>query len=247
MSIGSRDEDRFRVRGTSMSNTSGSPSDVTSQVQDAADQAKEKAGEIAGQAKQTTTERANEQKDRAVDSLGSLARAFGDVGNQLRDENPTIARYADMAADKIDQFAGQIGGRDVTDLLGDVEDYARRNPAVFIGGAFALGIVGARFLKSSRPSTSGWSASGASPYRASGDYQQAGARYSGYTGRDATPPRTSYRTAGYQQPTSPASYAPDQPVSRTPQAGRDAFGDADPSMTSGATRPGFEEDRHGTR
>jgi hypothetical protein len=30
-----------------------------------------------------------------------------------------------------------------------VEDFARRNPAVFLGGAFALGLVGARFIKSS--------------------------------------------------------------------------------------------------
>jgi hypothetical protein len=37
-------------------------------------------------------------------------------------------------------------------LIDDVEDFARREPAVFIGGAIAIGLVAARFLKSSRRS-----------------------------------------------------------------------------------------------
>jgi len=36
-------------------------------------------------------------------------------------------------------------------LLADVQQLARRQPAVFIGSAFELGLVGARFLKSSQP------------------------------------------------------------------------------------------------
>jgi len=32
-----------------------------------------------------------------------------------------------------------------------VEGYARRNPAVFVGAAFALGFLAARFLKTSSP------------------------------------------------------------------------------------------------
>ena len=34
-------------------------------------------------------------------------------------------------------------------MLSDVKDFARKNPAIFLGGAFAMGIVAARFLKSS--------------------------------------------------------------------------------------------------
>lgn len=150
MSTGSRDAGSARTRNSEMSSSSSGSSEMTSQVQDAAEQAKQKAGEVADQAKQTTASRANEQKDKAADSLGSVARAFDDVGNQLRDQNPTMAHYADMASDKIEQFASQISNRDVTDLLGDVEDFARRNPAAFLGGAIAyagfLAIVAAAVL-----------------------------------------------------------------------------------------------------
>lgn len=128
MSTGSRDADSARTRNSEMSSSSSGSSEMTSQVQDAAEQAKQKAGEVADQAKQTTASRANEQKDKAADSLGSVARAFDDVGNQLRDQNPTMAHYADMASDKIEQFASQISNRDVTDLLGDVEDFCAAQP-----------------------------------------------------------------------------------------------------------------------
>jgi hypothetical protein len=33
--------------------------------------------------------------------------------------------------------------------VSEAEDFARRQPALFLGGAFALGLLGARFLKSS--------------------------------------------------------------------------------------------------
>lgn len=243
MTTGNYDADRLRGHETSGMSSS---SDVGSQVQDAAGQAKEKAGQVAEQAKQTTTSRANEQKEKAVDSLGSVARAVGDVGNQLRDQNPALARYADMASEKIDQLAGQLNTRDVTDLMADVEDYARRNPAMFLGGAFVLGMAGARFLKSSRPASSSFSSQGEYQYRGPGGYRTADTRYSGYPTRAATPPRTSYQTAGYQQPTTPAYNEPDQTPSYGQSAGRDAFGDTSRSTTE-SMRPGVEEGRHGTR
>ena len=42
--------------------------------------------------------------------------------------------------------------------MSDAEDWARRNPALFLGGAFALGLLASRFLKSGmgRQSQSSW-------------------------------------------------------------------------------------------
>lgn len=247
MSTGSRDAGSARTRNSEMSSSSSGSSEMTSQVQDAAEQAKQKAGEVADQAKQTTASRANEQKDKAADSLGSVARAFDDVGNQLRDQNPTMAHYADMASDKIEQFASQISNRDVTDLLGDVEDFARRNPAAFLGGAFALGMAAARFLKSSQPSGS---SSDRAMMRYSGSENRfaTGSRYPGHMDRAATPPRTNYHTAGNQQSTSPGYYSPDAPSTSTGQTGgRGAFGNTDPTMTTDTRRSDSGEDRYGTR
>ena len=40
---------------------------------------------------------------------------------------------------------------EVEDLVNRTESWARQNPALFLGGAFVIGVLGARFLKSSRP------------------------------------------------------------------------------------------------
>ena len=43
----------------------------------------------------------------------------------------------------------QIRNRDVGELVNEVQRFARRQPALFVGSAFAIGVIGARFLKSS--------------------------------------------------------------------------------------------------
>jgi hypothetical protein len=39
--------------------------------------------------------------------------------------------------------------KDVNEMLRDVQQFARRQPALFIGGSFAAGLLAARFLRSS--------------------------------------------------------------------------------------------------
>jgi hypothetical protein len=54
-----------------------------------------------------------------------------------------------MASDQLRRFADQIREKGVADMLDDVNTFARRRPALFIGGAFLVGVGLARFLKSS--------------------------------------------------------------------------------------------------
>jgi len=90
------------------------------------------------------------QKDRATDSLGSVIHAVRQTTGQLRsDKHDTIAGYIDQAADQIDRWSQRLREKDVNDIVRDVQQLARRQPAAFIGSAFALGLVGARFIKSS--------------------------------------------------------------------------------------------------
>jgi hypothetical protein len=56
----------------------------------------------------------------------------------------------DKAADQIENWSRQLREKDIDELLSDVQTLARRQPGVFIGSAFAIGLLGARFLKSSR-------------------------------------------------------------------------------------------------
>lgn len=104
---------------------------------------------ILGGIKQNVTTRVDEQKNRAADGLGGIANVIRNAGNELRSENETIASYVDQASDQLRRFADQIREKGVGDMLDDLNGFARRRPALFIGGAFLIGIGLARFLKSS--------------------------------------------------------------------------------------------------
>jgi hypothetical protein len=104
---------------------------------------------LLGGIKQNVTSRVDEQKNRAADGLGGIANVFRNAGNELRNENEALASYVDMASDQLRRFADQIREKGVDDMMDDVHNFARRRPALFIGGAFLIGIGIARFLKSS--------------------------------------------------------------------------------------------------
>jgi hypothetical protein len=104
-------------------------------------------------------ERANAQittqKDRATDGLGTIAQAVRRSTQELRGgSHDTLAEYVEQAADQLERLSTHLKSKDVGELLHDAQRLARRRPVVFIGSAFALGLIGARFLKSSRPRTS---------------------------------------------------------------------------------------------
>jgi ElaB/YqjD/DUF883 family membrane-anchored ribosome-binding protein len=92
----------------------------------------------------------NTQKDRATEGIGSVAQAVRQSSQQLRDQHhETIAQYIDQAAGQLERFSTRLRERRAEDLLQDAQRFARRNPALFVGSAFAAGLLAARFLKSS--------------------------------------------------------------------------------------------------
>ena len=101
------------------------------------------------------------QKDRATEGVSSVAQAVRQSTQQLRDnKHETIAQYMEQAVDRVEQFADQLKEKDVNELMRDAQQFARRNPALFVGAAFGVGVVAARFLKSSSRNTAttstGW-------------------------------------------------------------------------------------------
>jgi len=107
--------------------------------------------------------RLGSQKDQMAGTVGSVARAFRETSKQLQQgDDQFVAEYFDGAAERIEQFSSQLRQRSVDELIGDAESFARRQPAIFLGGAFFLGAMAARFLKSSRPAP-GAMANGSGP------------------------------------------------------------------------------------
>lgn len=93
----------------------------------------------------------NRGKERLAESLGSVAEALRVSSGHLREQQQDVPRqYIDRAARQVEQLSSYLRRSDLSDMAHSVEDFARRQPAVFLGGAFLLGLLGARFLRSSR-------------------------------------------------------------------------------------------------
>ena len=121
----------------------------------------QQAKETAGQAYEKVTEQASSQiitqKDNLARGLSSVADGIRQMGENLRggeQQTPIAgltAKYGDSLASQVEQVSNYFEKKDLRELVKDVEVFARRNPAIFIGGAFALGVAAARFLKSGNP------------------------------------------------------------------------------------------------
>jgi hypothetical protein len=114
------------------------------------DQAQGAAGQIAEQAKQQATSQLESQKDRAVDTLVTVAQALRQTGQQLQQqEQGAVGGYVEQAAERVERMTNHLRSHDVPELITQTQDFARRQPGLFVAGALALGFLGARFLMSS--------------------------------------------------------------------------------------------------
>jgi len=150
--------------------------EVTGQVKETvgqvADQAQQAAGQMVDQARQQVSSRLAGQKDRAAEGLTSVAQALRQTSQQLREhDQQSVTGYIEGAASQVERVSNYLKQNDLGGLIDDVERFARRQPALFLGGTFMLGLLGARFLKSSRPAMGvggGYSGSTALAQRQSG-------------------------------------------------------------------------------
>lgn len=134
---------------------------VVEESKEMMDQAQEKAADMATTVKKETKAVAEQAADQArsmaatrkedvVYELEGVAHALRDVGDTLTDQDQGhLAKYSNQAADRIERVHDYLEARDVGDLIADAEDFGRRQPELFLGGAFTAGLLIGRFFKSS--------------------------------------------------------------------------------------------------
>jgi hypothetical protein len=128
--------------------------------QDLLQHAKHATGEIVNQVQQQAGTQIERQKESAANDLTQVVNAVRRFGESLgADQGGPIARYAaeygDKAAQKLEQLSTYIREQDPKRLLADVQNFGRRRPAILLGGAFLLGLAGARLIKSSMDAGTG--------------------------------------------------------------------------------------------
>jgi hypothetical protein len=156
------------------------------------DRARKKAGELmeqAGETAQDMRERArsavDQQKDAAAGRIEGVAQALRSASDDLEHRGqPMVAEYSRQVAEGLESMANWVSKRNIDDMVGGIEDFARQRPIAFMGGAMVAGFALARFMKSSsaRRSRTGGSAYGREYRGASGSYGQGMPRRSEYGG-----------------------------------------------------------------
>ena len=134
-----------------MDRSTGSPPTLKEQAADLSRKAGEGVRQAASQAQSGARARIEREKQDAAATLSSVATTLLNSGLQLRDDRqPMAGEYIERAARQIERAADYVQNKDLREVVSEVEDFARRRPGLFIGSAFAAGLLAARFLKSSQ-------------------------------------------------------------------------------------------------
>ncbi|MFL6577818.1 MAG: hypothetical protein ACJ8MR_14450 [Povalibacter sp.] len=113
------------------------------------DQSTRSRSALADKVKQDSRDRLERGKQVAADQVEQIADALDQAGSRLNDGQPTIASYATRMADGLDQLAQRLRSSSLEELTRDTRTVATRNPAAFLLGSAAVGLLLARFLKAS--------------------------------------------------------------------------------------------------
>ena len=119
---------------------------VGASAEDAIETTRGMAHQLFGDVRNAAEEMLEERKERAAESVHGVADALRRTAGDLRGENEAIARYAERAADTVERFSSTVRERRFGDMIADLDDFARRQPTLFLVGAIAAGFVTGRFL-----------------------------------------------------------------------------------------------------
>jgi len=84
-----------------------------------------------------------------ADYLTGIANSLRRASLHFETPMPNAGEYVDKAASQLENFADTLRARDPAELVNEVRNFARREPAVVVCGAVIAGFAIVRFLKSS--------------------------------------------------------------------------------------------------
>lgn len=137
--------------GTTGSDGSTGTDQMQQSTSAVANSVQQAASNLAGQAGDTAHVVLKDQRTNAAQSLNTVSNAISQVGQQLsqNDQTAPIAGVISAAAGQIQNAASYLEHHNVEQIVDEVRGFARREPALFLGGAFLAGLLAARFLKAS--------------------------------------------------------------------------------------------------
>lgn len=151
------------MSSTNFGSTSSTTDEAKAQVGNLAGTTREEAANVAAEAKAQARnvlddartmidDQTRSQRDRLVES----ARGFSGDLEQMAEAGPDgmAGDVARQVADKLRSLSEHLDGREPSDLLEDVRDFARRRPGVFLLGALGAGVAFGRLARGTKDARS---------------------------------------------------------------------------------------------
>ncbi|WP_330350872.1 hypothetical protein [Streptomyces sp. NBC_00582] len=116
------------------------------QAKAVAGEARQQVGAVAGDLRSRAMNEAEQQSRRAAGSLHQWADDLAGLAENAKSDSPA-RNLAAQAADGGHRAADYLEEQGVEGVLTDMQDFARRRPGMFLGGALLAGLVVGRFVK----------------------------------------------------------------------------------------------------
>ena len=131
----------------------GEAASTSDRAKQQAQVAQEKMKETAGTMQSRMREQVDQRSTQAGEQVSVSAHALRSTSEHLREEGQDgPARAAERAADQAERLGGYLTESNADRILGDVEDFGRRQPLAVVAIGVAAGFAASRFLKASSSS-----------------------------------------------------------------------------------------------
>jgi len=202
------------------------------QARNVAQETKVQVRDLVGEARSQMAQQARTGQQKAADGVRALAGELREMTRGGAQAGPA-SEVARQLADRAEQAADWLGGREPGDLVDSVRDFARRKPGVFLLGATLAGALAGRLARGVVDSSTGGAESDARP-RA--PHPRTG-EPAGYPRVPTTPPTDDSSTA------EPGGPVPPGHAAVPPFSGLDPVGE--PAPRPGAAGVGALSREHG--
>jgi hypothetical protein len=124
--------------------------ETAERAQQAQEAVQEQVQEKAEQARGKLREEVDNRSTEIGQQVSGTSEAIREAASQLREKGQDApARATEQAAEKMEEAGRWLTESDADRILGDVEDFARRQPWAVLAGGLVVGFAASRFLKSS--------------------------------------------------------------------------------------------------
>lgn len=127
------------------------PSNDGSTEGNARERISQAASGVAGKAKDTARRVLSKSTERIGNSGYAASSALRRAAAEVDDS--WVSAALQRSADGIEAAAQSLSGRDLSEIAEEVDAFARRQPALFLGASLALGFVAARLAKTALEQT----------------------------------------------------------------------------------------------